>query len=87
MYQIFPDDVLGSGQFGIVYGGKIDLRLLTSLSLIVCAWDNLFVGVILVTDYEIFILLCVLNLSTNTSVQKTFSRNSKANASEFIILK
>ncbi|KAM4617340.1 serine/threonine-protein kinase D3-like [Discoglossus pictus] len=22
MYQIFPDDVLGSGQFGIVYGGK-----------------------------------------------------------------
>ena len=22
MYQIFPDEVLGSGQFGIVYGGK-----------------------------------------------------------------
>lgn len=22
MYQIFPDDVLGSGQFGIVYGGE-----------------------------------------------------------------
>ncbi|XP_052276453.1 serine/threonine-protein kinase D1-like isoform X2 [Dreissena polymorpha] len=22
LYQIFPDDVLGSGQFGIVYGGK-----------------------------------------------------------------
>ncbi|KAK3092459.1 hypothetical protein FSP39_003050 [Pinctada imbricata] len=22
MYQIYPDDVLGSGQFGIVYGGK-----------------------------------------------------------------
>lgn len=21
MYQIFPDEVLGSGQFGIVYGG------------------------------------------------------------------
>lgn len=21
LYQIFPDDVLGSGQFGIVYGG------------------------------------------------------------------
>ena len=21
-YQIFPDDVLGSGQFGTVYGGK-----------------------------------------------------------------
>lgn len=23
MYQIFPDEVLGSGQFGIVYGGEI----------------------------------------------------------------
>ena len=22
LYQIFPDDVLGSGQFGIVYGGR-----------------------------------------------------------------
>lgn len=22
LYQIFPDEVLGSGQFGIVYGGK-----------------------------------------------------------------
>lgn len=22
IYQIFPDEVLGSGQFGIVYGGK-----------------------------------------------------------------
>lgn len=22
LYQIYPDDVLGSGQFGIVYGGK-----------------------------------------------------------------
>lgn len=22
VYQIFPDEVLGSGQFGIVYGGK-----------------------------------------------------------------
>lgn len=22
LYQIFPDDVLGSGQFGIVYGGN-----------------------------------------------------------------
>lgn len=22
MYQIFPDEVLGSGQFGIVYAGK-----------------------------------------------------------------
>ena len=22
IYQVFPDDVLGSGQFGIVYGGK-----------------------------------------------------------------
>lgn len=21
LYQIFPDEVLGSGQFGIVYGG------------------------------------------------------------------
>ena len=21
-YQIFPDDILGSGQFGIVYGGE-----------------------------------------------------------------
>lgn len=23
MYQIFADEVLGSGQFGIVYGGKL----------------------------------------------------------------
>lgn len=23
LYQIFPDDVLGSGQFGIVYGGRV----------------------------------------------------------------
>lgn len=23
LYQIFPDEVLGSGQFGIVYGGNI----------------------------------------------------------------
>lgn len=22
VYQIFPDEVLGSGQFGVVYGGK-----------------------------------------------------------------
>lgn len=22
IYQIFPEEVLGSGQFGIVYGGK-----------------------------------------------------------------
>ena len=22
LYQIYPDEVLGSGQFGIVYGGK-----------------------------------------------------------------
>lgn len=22
LYQIFPDEVLGSGQFGIVYGGN-----------------------------------------------------------------
>lgn len=25
MYQIFPDEVLGSGQFGIVYGGNVSL--------------------------------------------------------------
>ena len=25
LYKIFPDDVLGSGQFGIVYGGKISV--------------------------------------------------------------
>ena len=23
LYQIFPEDVLGSGQFGIVYGGRL----------------------------------------------------------------
>ena len=23
-YQIFPDEILGSGQFGIVYGGMIN---------------------------------------------------------------
>jgi hypothetical protein len=23
LYQISPDEVLGSGQFGIVYGGKV----------------------------------------------------------------
>lgn len=44
IYQIFPDEVLGSGQFGIVYGGKC-VRLLSShghggiiLIHIVCTW-------------------------------------------------
>lgn len=23
LYQIFPDEILGSGQFGIVYGGMV----------------------------------------------------------------
>lgn len=27
LYQIFPDEVLGSGQFGIVYGGKVAVEL------------------------------------------------------------
>ena len=27
IYQIIPDEVLGSGQFGIVYGGKFLLLL------------------------------------------------------------
>lgn len=22
MYQVFPDEILGSGQFGVVYGGR-----------------------------------------------------------------
>jgi len=26
LYQIFPDEVLGSGQFGIVYGGMFGCR-------------------------------------------------------------
>lgn len=26
LYQIFPDDVLGSGQFGIVYGGELNVE-------------------------------------------------------------
>ena len=30
LYQIFPDDVLGSGQFGIVYGGKSTILLLVN---------------------------------------------------------
>ena len=24
LYQVFPDEILGSGQFGIVYGGESD---------------------------------------------------------------
>ncbi len=39
VYQIFPDEVLGSGQFGIVYGGKTHLnavnRNMSSLNSIV----------------------------------------------------
>lgn len=27
VYQIFPDEVLGSGQFGIVYGGNVPVYL------------------------------------------------------------
>lgn len=27
VYQIFPDEVLGSGQFGVVYGGKDTFEL------------------------------------------------------------
>lgn len=26
VYQIFADEVLGSGQFGVVYGGETDLH-------------------------------------------------------------
>jgi serine/threonine protein kinase len=27
LYQVFPDEILGSGQFGIVYGGRKELSL------------------------------------------------------------
>lgn len=30
MYQIFPDEVLGSGQFGTVYGGEDNFPFLIS---------------------------------------------------------
>ena len=33
-YQIFPDEVLGSGQFGIVYGGVHRLLLPSFLTLL-----------------------------------------------------
>lgn len=26
LYQIFSDEVLGSGQFGVVYGGKVFIQ-------------------------------------------------------------
>ena len=32
LYQIFPEDVLGSGQFGIVYGGTLPVTRLLPLS-------------------------------------------------------
>lgn len=32
IYQIFPDEVLGSGQFGIVYGGKIKINVLVHIA-------------------------------------------------------
>lgn len=32
VYQIFPDEVLGSGQFGVVYGGKDPSKLTQSQS-------------------------------------------------------
>ena len=31
LYQIYPDDVLGSGQFGIVYGGMINTRIVVKV--------------------------------------------------------
>lgn len=34
MYQIFPDEVLGSGQFGIVYGGMTGLLWYTIICFI-----------------------------------------------------
>lgn len=37
VYQIFSDEVLGSGQFGIVYGGTFTLVLPTSH----CPYDDL----------------------------------------------
>lgn len=42
LYQIFPDDVLGSGQFGIVYGGKVKLRIIDGIccSLLII-WYNI----------------------------------------------
>ena len=33
VYQIFTDEVLGSGQFGVVYGGEFDVTLEEMLSL------------------------------------------------------
>ena len=38
MYQIYPDDVLGSGQFGIVYGGKLESTFIKLLK-------NVFSGI------------------------------------------
>jgi hypothetical protein len=44
-YQIFPDEVLGSGQFGIVYGGvhrtsghavAIKVKYMTTKGVIIC---------------------------------------------------
>ena len=32
LYQIFPDDVLGAGQFGIVYGGNESLCIIILFS-------------------------------------------------------
>lgn len=26
LYQVFSDEVLGSGQFGVVYGGKVFIQ-------------------------------------------------------------
>lgn len=39
IYQIFPDEVLGSGQFGVVYGGE---RQRGCQGLIVSGWKGCF---------------------------------------------
>lgn len=43
VYQIFSDEVLGSGQFGIVYGGMLEMNAMLLTSVFIMTFKGLYV--------------------------------------------
>lgn len=56
LYQIFPDEVLGSGQFGIVYGGTF--------------WTTMVLGSLFIM--EMFLLLKKIKIPIPSLIIRTF---------------